>query len=63
MESEIEFNWPETGTLKIVSRGLDSVALRYMPALSLIAAELAKHRANASKKPQGEGVQTTHQEP
>ena len=62
MENEIEFDWPGTGTLKIVSRGLDSVALRYLPALEVIAAELAKHRTTASKEAQEGRVQTTHPE-
>lgn len=48
MKSEIEFCWPETGVLRIMSRGNNSVSLRYMPALDLIASELAKHRKTAS---------------
>lgn len=63
MENELELRWPGTGTLRIANRGLDAIALRYMPDLSVVAKELAKHRTSAHQKPCGSGEQSTHQKP
>ena len=63
MENELELHWAGTGTLRIASRGLDAIALRYMPDLSVVAKELAKHRTSAPQKPCGSGEQSTHPEP
>ena len=59
MENESKFLWTGVGTLKITDRGLSSVSLRYMPDLSDIACELAKHRAKPSQEPHGDGEQST----
>lgn len=57
MENESKFHWTGVGTLKITDRGLSSVSLRYMPDLSVIACELAKHRTKPSQEPHGDGEQ------
>ena len=63
MENELELHWPGTGTLRIANRGLDAIALRYMPDLSVVAKELAQHRTNAHQKPYGSDEQSTHPNP
>lgn len=63
MENELELHWPGTGTLRIANRGLDAIALRYMPDLSVVAKELAKHRTTPSQEPHRDGEQSTHQKP
>lgn len=63
MENELELHWSGTGTLRIANRGLVAIALRYMPDLSVVAKELAKHRTNASQNPCGFGEQSTHPKP
>ena len=63
MENELELHWSGTGTLRIANRGLVAIALRYMPDLSVVAKELAKHRTNGSQKPCSSGEQSTHPKP
>lgn len=63
MENELELHWSGTGTLRIANRGLVAIALRYMPDLSVVAKELAKHRTNASQNSCGFGEQSTHPKP
>ena len=63
MENESEFYWPGVGTLKITGGGIGSVSLRYMPDLSVIASELAKHRTAPSQEPHSDGEQSTHPKP
>ena len=63
MENESEFYWPGVGTLKIVGRGIGSASLRYMPDLSVIASELAKHRTAPAQEPHSDGEQSTHPKP
>ena len=60
MENDIEFVWPETGTLKIRNSGESQISLRYMPSLDVIARELGKHRKKASNRSHFERQQNTH---
>ena len=57
---ETELHWPGTGTLKLADRGMHSIALRYLPDLSVIARELAKHRQRSTQEPQTRDEQSTH---
>lgn len=63
MKNEIEFHWPEIGTLEIAGSGLNTISLRYMPDLRIIAKELAKHCKTARSEACGERGQVTHKEP